>query len=200
MAVELGLDRRRELNSDRWWWRAMLGSGSSTWRRRPAWHRGVLGWHASIARAGRSAQLGRGHGCGALTREENREKGWWGAWTCLHWEGAQHSKQVVKETEYHDVRAQLNKIKFTTILIFIPSKRYLPSLNKFGEKYLVIDCESRNKFGYWNFFQNSMDFELFTRFRVKAGLTEICSNKLVATTIANLSKLKVGQRVLHDDP
>jgi hypothetical protein len=109
-------------------------------------------------------------------------------------------KQVVKETEYHDVRAQLNKIKFTTILIFIPSKRYLPSLNKFGEKYLVIDCESRNKFGYWNFFQNSMDFELFTRFRVKAGLTEICSNKLVATTIANLSKLKVGQRVLHDDP
>jgi hypothetical protein len=32
----------------------------------------------------------------------------------------QHWKQAAEETEYDGVRAQLNKIKFTTILIFIP--------------------------------------------------------------------------------
>jgi hypothetical protein len=37
----------------------------------------------SFARADQSAQLGCGHGCGALMREENTEKGW-SAWTCLH--------------------------------------------------------------------------------------------------------------------
>jgi hypothetical protein len=40
-------------------------------------------------------------------------------------------------------------------------------------------------FFYYNFFQISMDFELFKRFRVKAGLTEMCSHRLIATPIAN---------------
>jgi hypothetical protein len=81
-AVELGLDWLRELSSDQRRWRAVLSSGSSTRRRQSAWHQGVLGWCASSARAGRSAPLGCGHGCGALTIEENGGGG--GAWTSLH--------------------------------------------------------------------------------------------------------------------
>jgi hypothetical protein len=68
----------------------------------------------SSARAGRSAQLGRGHGCGALTREENGGKKDGGVLGLVSTEKVQqHWKQAAeKETEYDDMRAQLNKIKF----------------------------------------------------------------------------------------
>jgi hypothetical protein len=42
-----------------------------------------------------------------------------------------------------------------------------------------------------------MDFELLKRFRVKTGLTELCSHKLIATLIANPPELHFGQEVLH---
>jgi hypothetical protein len=54
-----------------------------------------------------------------------------------------------------------------------------------------------NKFCYLHFFQISTDFKLFKRFKFE--LTENCSNKLIAATIANLSKLNFGQEVLHGD-
>jgi hypothetical protein len=56
-----------------------------------------------------------------------------------------------------------------------------------------------NNFLYWNFFQISTDVELFKWFWVKFELTEICSNRLVATTIANPPELKFVQEVLHRD-
>jgi hypothetical protein len=71
---------------------------------------------------------------------------------------------------------------------------------KFGKiqrKILEIEEMIWNNFCYWHFFQISMDFELFKIFRVKIELTEICSNRLSATTIANPPELKFGQEVLH---
>jgi hypothetical protein len=42
-----------------------------------------------------------------------------------------------------------------------------------------------------------MDFELFKRFRVKFELTEICSLRLIATTIANPTETNFSQEVVH---
>jgi hypothetical protein len=44
-----------------------------------------------------------------------------------------------------------------------------------------------------------MDFKLFKRFGVKFELTEICSNRPIATTIVNPPELKFGQEVIHGD-
>jgi hypothetical protein len=44
-----------------------------------------------------------------------------------------------------------------------------------------------------------MDFELFKRFRVKAGLTNLRSNRLIATLFLNRSELHFGQGLLHCD-
>jgi hypothetical protein len=44
-----------------------------------------------------------------------------------------------------------------------------------------------------------MDFELFKRFQVNIGLTEMCSYKLIATPIANPGELHFGQGAHHDD-
>jgi hypothetical protein len=43
-----------------------------------------------------------------------------------------------------------------------------------------------------------MDFELFKRFQVKVGLTEMCSYKLIATPIPNPEELHFRQGVHHD--
>jgi hypothetical protein len=56
-----------------------------------------------------------------------------------------------------------------------------------------------NTFQYCNVFQISTNFELFKRFRVTAGLTEMCSHRLIATIIANRPELHFGQGVLHGD-
>jgi hypothetical protein len=42
-----------------------------------------------------------------------------------------------------------------------------------------------------------MDFELFKRFQLKVGLTEMCSYKLIATPIANPGELHFPQGVFH---
>jgi hypothetical protein len=42
-----------------------------------------------------------------------------------------------------------------------------------------------------------MDFELFERFQVKAGLTDLCSYRLIVTLIPNRPELHFGQGVLH---
>jgi hypothetical protein len=56
-----------------------------------------------------------------------------------------------------------------------------------------------NTFYYWHFFQISTDFELLKRFQVKAGLTDLCSNRLIATIFPNRTKFHFGQGVLHGD-
>jgi hypothetical protein len=38
-----------------------------------------------------------------------------------------------------------------------------------------------------------MDFEIFKRFRVKVGLTDLCSYRLIATPIANPGELHFGE-------
>jgi hypothetical protein len=42
-----------------------------------------------------------------------------------------------------------------------------------------------NIFPYCNFFQISTDFEIFKRFQVKAGLTDLCSYRPIATLFSN---------------
>jgi hypothetical protein len=44
-----------------------------------------------------------------------------------------------------------------------------------------------------------MDFELFKRFRVKAELTKLCSQRLMVTTAANPPEPNFGHEVLHCD-
>jgi hypothetical protein len=44
-----------------------------------------------------------------------------------------------------------------------------------------------------------MDFELFKRFQVKAGLTRFSLARLIATLIANLLEFLFGQEVHHGD-
>jgi hypothetical protein len=44
-----------------------------------------------------------------------------------------------------------------------------------------------------------MDFELIQGFRFKFELSEMCSLRLIVTTIANPPELKLGQEVLHGD-
>jgi hypothetical protein len=54
-----------------------------------------------------------------------------------------------------------------------------------------------NTFCYCNIFQISTYFELTQRFCFKFELPEICSLRLIVTTIANPPVLKLGQEVLH---
>jgi hypothetical protein len=54
-----------------------------------------------------------------------------------------------------------------------------------------------NTFCSCHFFHISTYFELFKRFRVKAGLTKLCSHRLIATLIANPPELHFGQEELH---
>jgi hypothetical protein len=49
------------------------------------------------------------------------------------------------------------------------------------------------------FFQISIDFELIKRFRVKTGLTNLSSYRLIATLIPNRPEIHFGQGVLHGD-
>jgi hypothetical protein len=44
-----------------------------------------------------------------------------------------------------------------------------------------------------------MDFEIFKRFRVQAGLTDLFLNRLIATLFSNRLELHFGQGVLHGD-
>jgi hypothetical protein len=56
-----------------------------------------------------------------------------------------------------------------------------------------------NTFYYCNLFQISTDIELFKRFWVKAELTQLWSDRVIATLIANASELHFGHGVLHGD-
>jgi hypothetical protein len=56
-----------------------------------------------------------------------------------------------------------------------------------------------NTFHYCNFFHISADFEIFKRFRVQAGLTDLCSYRLIVTLFANGPELHFGQGVIHGD-
>jgi hypothetical protein len=49
-----------------------------------------------------------------------------------------------------------------------------------------------NTFNYCNFFQISTYFELFKRFQVKTGLTDLCSLRLIACLIAITPELLFG--------
>jgi hypothetical protein len=49
-----------------------------------------------------------------------------------------------------------------------------------------------NTFHYCNFFQISTYFELFKRFQVKTGLTDLCSLSLIACLIAITPELLFG--------
>jgi hypothetical protein len=44
-----------------------------------------------------------------------------------------------------------------------------------------------------------MDYELFKRFWVKSELTELCSHRLIVTSIANPPEPHFGQNVFHGD-
>jgi hypothetical protein len=56
-----------------------------------------------------------------------------------------------------------------------------------------------NNFYNCNFFLFSLYFELSKRFKVKVGLTEMCSYNLITTPIANPVELHFGQGVHHYD-
>jgi hypothetical protein len=56
-----------------------------------------------------------------------------------------------------------------------------------------------NMFHYCNFFPISTDFELFKRFRVKAGLTGFNSDRVIVTLIANPPELLLGQGMIQSD-
>jgi hypothetical protein len=56
-----------------------------------------------------------------------------------------------------------------------------------------------NTFLYCNFFQISTDYELFKIFIVKAGLTGLCSYRLIASLTANPPELHFGQEVIHSN-
>jgi hypothetical protein len=66
-------------------------------------------------------------------------------------------------------------------------------LRKNLEKFVEVGNTIWNTFSYYIFFQISMDFEIFKRFRVKAGLTDLCSYRLIATPIANPGELHFGE-------
>jgi hypothetical protein len=72
-------------------------------------------------------------------------------------------------------------------------------LRKIWEKFLEVGNPIWNTFPYYIFFQISIDFEIFKRFRVKAGLTDLCLYKLIATPIANAGELHFGEGVHCDD-
>jgi hypothetical protein len=60
-------------------------------------------------------------------------------------------------------------------------------------KFMGVGNPIWNTFHYCNFFQISTDFELFKRFEVKDGLTEMGSYMLIVTPIANPPELHFGQ-------
>jgi hypothetical protein len=66
-------------------------------------------------------------------------------------------------------------------------------------KFVGVGNPIWNTLHYCNFFQISMDFEIFKRFRVKASLTEMCSYRLIATLLANPPNFLFVQEVHHGD-
>jgi hypothetical protein len=72
-------------------------------------------------------------------------------------------------------------------------------MKKHLEKFVEVENPIWNTSHYCNFLQISTDSELFKRFHVKDGLTELCSHRLIATLIGNPPKLHFGQKVLHGD-
>jgi hypothetical protein len=70
-------------------------------------------------------------------------------------------------------------------------------VRKIPGKFVEVVNQIWNTFHYYNSFQFSMDFELFKRFQVQVGLTEMCSYKLIAIPIANSGELHFGQGVFH---
>jgi hypothetical protein len=69
--------------------------------------------------------------------------------------------------------AQLKfKFKLKTVSILIQSKRYLPMLEKIGQKYRAAGIEMLNNFHYRRFISNSTDLKLEYFFQ-KLNLKEL---------------------------
>jgi hypothetical protein len=66
-------------------------------------------------------------------------------------------------------------------------------------KFVDVGNPIWNTFHYCNFYQISTDSKLIKRFWVKVGLTDLCTNRLIATRFPNWPVLHFGQGVLHDD-
>jgi hypothetical protein len=77
-------------------------------------------------------------------------------------------------------------------------ENYLGNEENLG-KFMEVENLIWNTFYYHNFFQTYIDFELFKRFWVKPGLTDLCSYRPIATHFANLPELYFRQGVLHSD-
>jgi hypothetical protein len=78
-------------------------------------------------------------------------------------------------------------------------KGELPELQKFQIKYWVVEFEMKYNFHNCNISQNSTDFDLNFIFLFKLELPKNWSLRLIGTTNANPSELKLGQGVLHGD-
>jgi hypothetical protein len=70
-------------------------------------------------------------------------------------------------------------------------------MSKNLRKIVEVENPICKTFSYYNFLQISTDFELFKPFRVKAGLSELCSHRPIATPIANPPELHYGKEVLY---
>jgi hypothetical protein len=65
--------------------------------------------------------------------------------------------------------------------------------------FVGVEKSNLEHFHYCNFFQTTMHFEIFKRFWVKTGLTDLWSYKLIATLFLNRPELHFGQGVVHGD-
>jgi hypothetical protein len=70
---------------------------------------------------------------------------------------------------------------------------------KIEGKLIKIEEIIWNNFCNCNILRFSTDFELLKRFRVKAGLTDLCSYRLIVTLFPNQLELHFRQIVLHSD-
>jgi hypothetical protein len=81
--------------------------------------------------------------------------------------------------------------------IAFPHKKNRYKVRKILIKFMEVGNPIWNTSHYCNFFQIFMDFELFKRFEVKLGLTNLWSIKVLATAFANQPEIHFGQGVLH---
>jgi hypothetical protein len=83
--------------------------------------------------------------------------------------------------------------------ITFPHKKNRYKVRKILIKFMEVGNPIWNTSHYCNFFQIFTDFELFKRFEVKLGLTNLWSIKVLATAFANQPELHFGQGSLQGD-
>jgi hypothetical protein len=83
--------------------------------------------------------------------------------------------------------------------IAFPHKKNRYKVRKILIKFMEVGNSIWNTSHYCNFFQIFTDFELFKRFEVKLGLTNLWSIKVLATAFANQPELHLGQGSLQGD-